>query len=52
MYCAGCGAPNTDTTKFCRLCGLPLTQLADYVASGGTSGHTLINLPNLAQPVK
>ena len=36
MYCPRCGAPNTDTTKFCRQCGLPMAQLTGYVASGGT----------------
>lgn len=35
MYCPRCGAPNTDTTKFCRQCGLPMAQLTGYVASGG-----------------
>ncbi len=51
MYCPRCGSPNTDTTKFCRQCGLSLSQLVDYVASGGTSPLTSANLPNLAQPV-
>jgi hypothetical protein len=53
MYCPRCGSPNTDTTKFCRQCGLALTQLTGYVASGGTarlphpqSGPS--NLPDLA----
>lgn len=35
MYCPRCGAPNTDTTKFCRQCGLPMAPLTGYVASGG-----------------
>ncbi|HEV2668863.1 MAG TPA: zinc-ribbon domain-containing protein [Blastocatellia bacterium] len=36
MYCPRCGLQNTDTTKFCRQCGLPLAQVSDYVAAGGT----------------
>jgi hypothetical protein len=51
MFCPRCGSPNTDTTKFCRQCGLSLAQLADYVASGGTAPLSPGNLPNLAQPV-
>jgi len=37
MYCPRCGSPNTDTTKFCRQCGLALQQVTGYVASGGTA---------------
>lgn len=37
MYCPRCGAPNTETTKFCRQCGLSLAQLTGYVASGGSA---------------
>src|SRR5262245_19650379 len=51
MYCPRCGAPNQDTTKFCRQCGLALSQLVNYVASGGTSPLAPTNLPNLSQPV-
>ncbi len=40
MYCPRCGAPNAETTKFCRQCGLGLTQLAGYVATGGTAQLT------------
>ena len=36
MYCPRCGSQNTDATKFCRQCGLPLAQVCDYVATGGT----------------
>jgi hypothetical protein len=36
MYCPRCGSQNTDTTKFCRQCGLPLAQVSDYLAAGGT----------------
>lgn len=51
MYCPRCGSLNADTTKYCRQCGLPLAQLADYVARGGTTPLAQANLPNLAQPV-
>jgi len=37
MYCPRCGSPNSDNTKFCRQCGLALTELSGYVASGGTA---------------
>ena len=40
MYCPRCGSQNTDTTKFCRQCGLPLVQVMDYVAAGGTGALT------------
>lgn len=36
MYCPRCGSQNTDATKFCRQCGLPIAQVIDYVAVGGT----------------
>jgi hypothetical protein len=36
MYCPRCGSQDTDATKFCRQCGLPLAQVNDYVAAGGT----------------
>lgn len=36
MYCPRCGSQNTDATRFCRQCGLPLTHVMDYVATGGT----------------
>jgi zinc-ribbon domain len=37
MYCPNCGSQVVETTKFCRRCGLPLNQLAEYVVSGGTA---------------
>ncbi|MGH9936712.1 MAG: zinc-ribbon domain-containing protein [Blastocatellia bacterium] len=42
MYCPRCGTQNTETTKYCRQCGLPLAQVGSYVAAGGTGA--------LAQP--
>ncbi len=47
MYCPRCGAPNTDTTKFCRQCGLALLEVTNYVATGGTS--PLLPAPPAAQ---
>ncbi|MGE0130471.1 MAG: zinc-ribbon domain-containing protein [Blastocatellales bacterium] len=41
MYCPRCGSTNTDTTKFCRQCGLPLQQITGYVATGGTGALAL-----------
>ncbi len=40
MYCPRCGSQNTETTKFCRQCGLPLQQVTGYVATGGTGALT------------
>jgi len=40
MFCPRCGSSNTDTTKFCRQCGLALSQVSNYVASGGTAPLT------------
>jgi hypothetical protein len=37
MFCPRCGSSNPDTTKYCRQCGLPLSQITGYVASGGTA---------------
>ncbi len=37
MYCPRCGSQNTETTKYCRQCGLPLNQIVGYVSSGGTA---------------
>ena len=36
MYCPRCGTQANETTKYCRSCGLALTPLTGYVASGGT----------------
>ncbi len=40
MYCPRCGAHNTETTKYCRQCGLPLAQIAGFVAAGGSGALT------------
>ncbi|HZS10296.1 MAG TPA: zinc ribbon domain-containing protein [Blastocatellia bacterium] len=37
IYCPQCGSGMSETTKFCKNCGLPLAQLRTYVSSGGTS---------------
>jgi hypothetical protein len=47
MYCPRCGSQNTDTTKFCRQCGLPLAQVMDYVSTGGTGA---LAKPQYQQP--
>jgi len=47
MYCPRCGSQNTDATKFCRQCGLPLAQVSDYVTAGGTGA---IARPTAPQP--
>jgi hypothetical protein len=47
MFCPRCGSQNTDATKYCRQCGLPLAQVIDYVAAGGTGA---ITQPPASQP--
>lgn len=37
MFCPRCGSPINESLKFCRACGLPLTQISTYVATGGTA---------------
>ncbi len=49
MYCPRCGFQNNEPTKFCRQCGLPLQQISDFVATGGTG--SLVQ-PAPPQPVK
>ena len=48
MYCPRCGAQNTETTKYCRQCGLPMAQISGYLATGGTGG--LAQPPGQAAP--
>ncbi len=40
MYCPRCGTQVIETTKFCRSCGLALTPVTTYVATGGTAPLT------------
>ncbi|HEX4948776.1 MAG TPA: zinc-ribbon domain-containing protein [Blastocatellia bacterium] len=40
MYCPRCGTQAVETTKFCRSCGLSLTPVTTYVATGGTAPLT------------
>lgn len=40
MYCPRCGTQAIETTKFCRSCGLALTPVTTYVATGGTAPLT------------
>lgn len=37
MFCPNCGVQIVETTKYCKSCGIPLTPVVDFVASGGTS---------------
>ncbi|HWQ32189.1 MAG TPA: zinc ribbon domain-containing protein [Blastocatellia bacterium] len=37
IYCPQCGSGMSETTKFCKNCGLPLAQLTTYVQTGGTA---------------
>lgn len=37
MFCPRCGSPTNDGLKFCRNCGLPITPVSTYVATGGTA---------------
>jgi hypothetical protein len=46
MFCPRCGAAGIEEgLKFCRNCGLPLSQVTTYVASGGTNDLTAFNPP-------
>ena len=40
MYCPRCGTQANETTKFCRSCGLAMTPVTTYVATGGTAPLT------------
>src|SRR5262245_35752520 len=51
MYCPRCGSQNTEPTKFCRQCGLPLAQVMDYVATGGTGALAPAPSPPLPPPL-
>jgi hypothetical protein len=45
MFCPRCGLEIDEGLKFCRNCGLPLSQVTTYVASGGTNELTAFNPP-------
>ncbi len=40
MYCPRCGTQAIETPKFCRSCGLALSPVTTYVATGGTAPLT------------
>ncbi len=51
MYCPRCGTQAIETTKFCRSCGLALTPVTTYVATGGTAPLTPPTAPMDAAPM-
>ena len=38
LFCPRCAMQQTETTRFCRACGLPMTEVVQYVLSRGTAG--------------
>lgn len=38
LFCPRCAMQQTETTKFCRGCGLSMTEVVQYVQSGGKTG--------------
>ncbi len=40
IYCPQCGSGMSETTRFCKNCGLPLAPLSTYIATGGTAPLT------------
>lgn len=53
MYCPQCGSPAPENTKFCRGCGLPLTAITNFVASGGVEASPSAPSPNpLERPLE
>lgn len=40
MFCPRCGNAVTETTKYCKSCGLPMMQVYSYVSNGGTAPLT------------
>lgn len=46
MFCPRCGMQNTEATKFCRQCGLPLAQVTSVV----TAGTGALNSPQQTVP--
>jgi hypothetical protein len=49
IYCPQCGSGMSETTRFCKSCGLPLAPLSTYIATGGTAPLTPIP-PPVSQP--
>src|SRR5262245_24946972 len=37
MFCPKCGVQITETTKYCKSCGMSLAPVMDFVASGGNA---------------
>lgn len=51
MYCPRCGTQAIETTKFCRSCGLSMTPVTTYVATGGTAPLTPPTAPMDSTPM-
>jgi hypothetical protein len=51
MYCPRCGTQAIETTKFCRSCGLAMTPVTTYVATGGTAPLTPPPVPMDSSPM-
>lgn len=51
MYCPRCGTQAIETTKFCRSCGLAMTPVTTYVATGGTTPLTPPPMMNDTSPM-
>ncbi len=51
MYCPRCGTQAIETTKFCRSCGLAMTPVTTYVATGGTAPLTPPPMATDASPM-
>jgi hypothetical protein len=43
LYCPRCAMQQTETTKFCRGCGLPMMEVVQFVQSGGKTGLSARN---------
>ncbi len=47
MFCPRCGASINDSLKYCRNCGLPISQISSYVATGGSANLAPPSAPSL-----